>query len=183
MPEPAQLAFIQAIKQNASLDNVQVAQFLLTISALDGQASYTQENCGSLIVGLLRDEDAMGFEVHGIAFPPDSLRDSKLMNLTFRRCFFVPTSAELSTFRECKFIDCHVGQLRVFSSSKFYDVQFDGTAVDSVRDVVRDTEVWDPLVVQKTLEGYGIMYHDGPEARDPEEEVVREVDENLKNVE
>ena len=183
LPEPAQLAFIQAIKQKSSLDNVQVAQLLLTISALDGQASYTQENCGSLIIGLLRDEDAMGFEVQGIAFPPNSLRDSKLMNLTFRCCFFAPTSVELSTFNECKFIDCHVGQLRVFSSSEFYDVQFDGTAVDSVRDVERDTEVWDPLVVQKTLESYGIMYHDGPEARVPEEEVVREIDENLKNVE
>lgn len=32
LPEPAQLAFIQTIKQNSSLDNVQVAQFLLTNS-------------------------------------------------------------------------------------------------------------------------------------------------------
>ena len=183
LPEPAKRAFIQAIKQQCTFDSVQAAQFLLHISALDGQASYTQENCGSLIIDLLRDVDAKGLEIQGIAFPPNSLRDSKLVNLTFRRCFFASTSAELTTFKDCEFVDCHVGQLRIFNSTKFDDVRFDGTSVDSVRDVARDTEVWDPLLVRAALESYGIRFENDPDVFSSDGETITRVDDNLRNFE
>jgi len=158
LPKPAQRAFIQAIKRHPTFERLQAAKFLLGISALDGQASYTQENCGSLIVRLLSEVDAKGLEIQGIAFPSDSLRDRKLLHLTFRYCFFAPTSVELSTFNKCKFLDCHFGQLRVYNSTSFKDVQFEETAVDSVRHFEQELEVWDPLSVRVLLDRCGVQF-------------------------
>ena len=158
LPKPAQRAFIQAIKRHPTFERLEAAKFLLGISALDGQASYTQENCGSLIVRLLSEVDAKGLEIHGLAFPSDSLRDRKLLNLTFRHCFFVPTSVELSTFNNCTFVDCHFGQLRIYNSSSFKEVQFEETAVDSVRHFEQEIEAWDPLSVRVLLERCGVQF-------------------------
>lgn len=158
LPKPAQRAFIQAIKRHPTFERLQAAKFLLVISALDGQASYTQENCGSLIVRLLSEVDAKGFEIQGIAFPSDALRDRKLINLKFRNCFFAPTSVELTEFCSCSFIECHFGQLRIHNSTKFNLVEFNQTSVDSIRMVENEIEVWDPSFVRTQLEQCGVRY-------------------------
>lgn len=183
LPKPAQRAFIQAIKRHPTFERLQAAKFLLGISLLDGQASYTQENCGSLIVRLLSEVDAKGLEVQSIAFPSDSLRDRKLGNLTFRHCFFSPTSLELSTFKKCRFEDCHFSQLRIYSSTVFEEVQFDEITVDSVRMVDQDSEIWDPLAVRTTLERCGVKFPAEAQEAVPEVEVGRKADQELRDFE
>jgi hypothetical protein len=183
LPKPAQRAFIRAIKRHPTFERLQAAKFLLGISALDGQASYTQENCGSLIVRLLSEVDGKGLEIQGIAFAPDSLRDRKLGNLTFRHSFFAPTSLELSTLNKCTFEGCHFGQLRIYGSTAFQEVQFEGTTVDSVRLVEQDSEVWDPLAVRATLEKWGVRFSGDAEGAAPESEQVRRIDQELRDFE
>jgi hypothetical protein len=183
LPKPAQRAFIQAIKRHPTFERFQAAKFLLGISALDGQASYTQENCGSLVVRLLSEVDAKGLEIQNIAFPSDSLRDRKLENLTFRHCFFAPTSVELSAFTNCTFVDCHFGQLRIYNSTAFKEVKFDETAVDSVRLVDEEIEVWDPSAVRDHLGRRGVKF---PELVAPvpvEEAATGKMDQELRDLE
>ncbi|MCC5848040.1 MAG: hypothetical protein JJU29_08095 [Verrucomicrobia bacterium] len=158
LPKPAQRSFIRAIKRHPTFERVQAAEFLLHISTLDGQASYTQENCGSLVVRLLSEVDAKGLQIKNIVFPPDSLRDRKLNNITFKNCFFSPTSLEMSTFTQCKFTECHFGQIRIYESSKFINVQFDDTNVDSVKQVEQNSEFWEPVSVRALLQQIGVLY-------------------------
>ena len=183
LPKPAQRAFIQAIKRHPTFERLEAARFLLGISALDGQASYTQENCGSLMVRLLSEVDAKGLEIQSIAFPSDALRDRKLFNLTLRNCFFAPTSVELSTFTNCTFIDCHFGQLRIHQSSAFEGVKFEETAVDSVRLVDQEIEVWDPISVRVHLERCGIQFSQSEHAIAVEPAVSGKLDQELRDLE
>lgn len=183
LPKPAQRAFIQAIKRHPTFERLQAARFLLGISALDGQASYTQENCGSLIVRLLSEVDASGFEIKGIAFPADALRDRKLEGITFMDCFFAPTSVEISSFKDCKFIDCHFGQIRVFGSTKFEAVRFENTAVDSVRLDTQDVEFWEPEAVRAAMIRLGVEMPDASGEVAPELELDFPMDPELRDME
>lgn len=158
LPKPAQHAFIRAVRRNPKLHRLQAVKFLLGISALDGQASYTQENCSWLVIRLLSGLDAEGLEVNGIAFAPDALRDRKLTNVKFSKCFFSPTSMELSTLKQCSFEDCNFGQLRIYESTVFDNVVFNNCTVDAVKLVDRDVEAWEPAAVRGQLERLGISY-------------------------
>jgi hypothetical protein len=158
LPKPAQHAFIQSVSRNPNHDRLQVAMFLLGISTLDGQASYTQENCSWLVVRLLSELDAKGLEINALAFSPDALRERKLTNVTFTKCFFYPTSMELSEFKGCIFTECNFGQLRIYDSTLFEGVTFDNCSVDAVRFVNRDVEVWEPSAVRAHLERLGVSF-------------------------
>lgn len=158
LPRHAQHAFIWAIKRDPKLERLQAAKFLLGISALDGQASYTQENCSGLIVRLLRDVDAQGLEILGLAFGEDSLRDRKLSNLNFSNCYFFATSLEMSEFSNCTFVKCRFGQLRVYQSTAFNQVRFEDCPVDTLRLADRDLDIWEPSGIQLHLERLGISF-------------------------
>lgn len=183
LPKPAQRAFIQAVKRHPEFSRLQAVKFLLSISALDGQASYTQENCGSLILRLLSEVDASQLQITEIAFPADSLRDRKLDNITFVDCFFSPSSIEVSSFNRCAFIDCHFGQLRVFDSTKFEDVCFENTAVDSVRLVDQEVEFWEPEAVRATLIKLGANMPNGDGDSSPELDLNFSIEPEIKDFE
>ena len=135
------------------------------------------------MVRLLSEVDAKGLEIQSIAFPSDALRDRKLFNLTLRNCFFAPTSVELSTFTNCTFIDCHFGQLRIHQSSAFEGVKFEETAVDSVRLVDQEIEVWDPISVRVHLERCGIQFSQSEHAIAVEPAVSGKLDQELRDLE
>jgi hypothetical protein len=158
LPKPAQHAFIRAVTRHPTFERLQAAKFLLGISTLDGQASFTQENCSWLVVRLLSGVDAKGLEVHALAFSPDALRDRKLTNVKFTHCFFPPTSMELSALKGCAFEDCSFGQLRLYESTSFAGVTFAGCTVDSVRLAGNDIEVWEPSLIRAQLERLGVSF-------------------------
>lgn len=158
IPKHAQLAFIRAINRDAQFERLQAVRFLLGISALDGQSSYTHENCAWLILRLLSDLDAKSLEIAGLAFPPNALRHRKLENITFRNCFFASSSMELSSFNCCTFVKCHFGQIRIHRSTVFKAVSFEESAVDAIRLVDQDSEFWEPATVQDQLERLGVQF-------------------------
>jgi hypothetical protein len=183
LPKPAQHAFIRAIKRHPTFERLQAAKFLLGIATLDGQASFTQENCSWLVMRLLSEVDAKGLEVHGLAFSSDALRDRKLTNIKFTHCFFAPTSMELSVLKRCVFVECNFGQLRIHASTSFDGVAFEACTVDSLRLVDGDIEVWDPSTIRTQLENLGIAF---PHAEVPvEANVVNagKIDLELRDVE
>ena len=183
LPKPAQHAFIRAIKRHPTFERLQAAKFLLGISALDGQASFTQENCSWLVVRLLSGVDAKGLEVHGLVFSSDALRDRKLTDIKFAHCFFSSTSMELSVLKGCTFVDCSFGQLRVYESTTFEGVTFDACTVDSVQIVDRDIEVWEPSAIRVQLEGRGVSFPQSQVHEVSAAVAAGKIDPELRNVE
>lgn len=182
LPRHAQHSFTRAIKRDPKLERLEAARFLLEIASLDGQASYTQENCSGLIVRLLREVDGKGLEITGLAFGPDSLRDRKLTNLCFKKCYFAPTSLDASQFASCSFITCKFTQLRLYSSTKFAQVKFDDCSVDMLRLMERELDIRDNNAVRKHLEQRGVVFAQAQALTIPLQYDSQEVDPELRDV-
>jgi hypothetical protein len=158
LPRHSQHAFIRAVKRDPKLLRLEAAKFLLGIASLDGQASFTQENCSALIVRLLSDVDGKYVELVNLAFGADALRDRVLKNVNFKSCFFSPTSLETSQFQNCRFTNCTFGQLIVYDSTKFVSVIFSDCVVDSLQIVERQVEIWDPNGIRSQLHSLGVDF-------------------------
>ncbi len=183
VPRQAQHAFIQAIKRDAKIDRLQAAKFLLTISSLDGQASYTQENCSALILRLLSKVDAKGLEIRGLAFGPDAFRDRTLSHLIFKNCYFSATSLDVSKFSNCIFVDCKFGQIRLYTSTSFNQTVLVNCSVESLRLVERDIDLWDPSEINRHLQNLGIRFGVEEETMSASSPITKEVDSELQDVE
>jgi len=161
LSENSQIAFIRSISRDANLNCLSVAEFLFDVGGLDGQASYTQENCGVLSIRLLNKIDANGLEAEGIAFGNDSLRDSSLVNVTFTDCYFSPTSLEITSLKGCTFLRCKFTQLKIYNSTSIDDTTFDECLVDSVRLTEKGLDIWEPTDIISQLIKLGASF--GPQ--------------------
>jgi hypothetical protein len=158
LPEHSQLAFIRAIKRDQNFDCVQAAKFIIEVGALDGQASYTQENCTSLFVHLIRGIDATGLKVKNLAFGVDALRDCNLINITFENCYFSQSSLEATTLKDCIFLQCKFGQISLFNSTTIQNSKFDNCIIDALHLAERRLDIWDPVNIQTHLEQLGATF-------------------------
>ena len=183
LPRLAQHAFIRAIKREPHLERIKAVEFLLSISSLDGQASFTQENCSALVIRLLSDVNAQNLEIVGLVFGADALRDRKLVNLNFKNCYFSATSLEMSNFSNCTFVKCQFGQLRVFQSTAFSQVRFEDCSVDTLRFVERDLDVWDPDIIRVQLRELGISLGGQASPSNLPIPTTRQVDPELQDIE
>lgn len=182
LPEHSLLSLLRALMRDSSLDRVSIAQRLIEIGSLDGQASYTQENCGVLVLRLLSDIDAEGLKVDNLAFSADALRDRKLRGLKFQNCYFAPSSLENSSFNDCAFENCTFGQLRIYGSTNFADVSMLNCQVDSLRLDETGLEIWEPSAVQAKLHALGATSGDSDTLFD-DADTDLQLDEGLENVE
>lgn len=151
LPENSQLEFIRAVRREQDDKKLEVAKFLSTISKLDGQASYTKENCGNLLLKIISDIDSSGLELDGMVFGVDSLRDCKLNGVLFNKCYFSHSSYELTEIDSCKFEECTFGQLRIFPSTSIHDSSFSSCTVDSIRLEETSLEIWEPGAIKAYL--------------------------------
>lgn len=158
LPRDAQRAFWHAMKRDRKIERLQAAKFLLSIASLDGQASYTQENCSGLVLRLLSDVDGNSVGIEGLAFGADAMRDRKLRNVEFRRCYFASTSLELVRLENCAFSHCKFGQLRIYSTTLLSGVTFQSCEVESMRLADREIELWEPSAIEQQLAQLGIRF-------------------------
>lgn len=182
LPENSQQAFIRAVERNQGLTPLGVAKLLLEISKLDGQASYTQENCGSLLVRLISRIDAGGLSIQKLSFGIDCLRDCNFQNVEFENCYFAQGSLEMSSFNDCSFRNCNFGQIRLFRSTSFMNVVFEDCIIEAVRIEETGLEIWQPASIKKVLSDLGITMGAQSDLQ-LSEEVNLEVDEELTDVE
>lgn len=158
LPHQAQHALIRAVSRDTKLDRLKVVKFLLDVAGMDAQASYTQENCSDIVIQILSGVQGSGLTVNNMVFGGDALRDRKLSGIIFRNCYFSPTSLELTDLTGCSFVDCNFTQIRVFNSTKFTNVTFDGGKVDALVLSNKDQESWDPIEIRRQLEHLGIVF-------------------------
>lgn len=182
LPEQSLLSLLRALKRDGSFDCVAAAKRLIEIGLLDGQASYTQENCGILVLRLLSEVDAQDLKVEGLAFGVDALRDRKLQRIQFRNCHFSQSSLENTSLEGCSFEGCTLGQLRLFSSTRFESVSLTESQVDSLRLDESGLEIWEPNSIKAKLHSLGIIFGDSEDLFEGEETDLQ-LDEELANLE
>ena len=158
LPEQSLIALLRALKRDDSFDRIAAARRLMEIGLLDGQASYTQENCGILVLRLLSDVDSQGLIVENLAFGADALRGRKLQGIKFCNCHFSQSSLENTSFENCIFDECTFGQLRIFSSTNFTDVSLTNSKVDSLRLDDSGLEIWEPNAILVKLHSLGVNF-------------------------
>jgi len=183
LPEHTQLSFIRAVKRNNDddLSCLEAANFIAQVSSLDGQASYTKENCGNLIARLLSEIDAKESTFEDIVFGIDCLRDCKITGATFENCHFSQGSYELTTLTNCSFKNCTFGQIRFHSSTVFDSNDFETCNFDSIRVEASGLEIWEPNAIKIFLTSLGSTFDTPIDAS--LEIPAPHIDEGLINVE
>lgn len=159
LPENSQLEFIRSIKRYESEKVIEVAQFISSISKLDGQASYTKENCGNLTLKLLSELDSNGLELTDMMFGIDAIRDCKLKNIYFNKCYFSQSSYETTEIALCHFENCNFGQMRIHTSTKIQDNVFNECKFDSVKVEESGLEIWEPGTIKTYMEKDNSISH------------------------
>ena len=182
LPEHTQLSFIRAVKRNnEKLSCLEAANFIAQVSSLDGQASYTKENCGNLIARLLSEIDAKESLFEDIVFGIDCLRDCKLTAATFKNCHFAQGSYELTKLKNCSFENCTFGQIRFHPSTVFDSNHFESCNIDSIRVEAAGLEIWEPNAIKIFLTSLGSTFDTPVDAS--LEIAVPDIDEGLVNTE
>lgn len=182
LPRQAQHSIIRAVTRDVKIDRIQVVKFLLDISKMDAQATYTHENCSDIIIRILNGANGSGLDIHDMAFGNDALRDRKLSNVTFKNCYFSPTSMDLSEINNCIFYNAKFSQLKIYESTKFSNVEFDDCVVDSLVQSDRNRQCWDPTEIRFQLEQLGVDFNEpstSPEIKQP----ACEQDAELRDIE
>jgi hypothetical protein len=182
LPKQSQHSFLRAVMREIKSDPIDVVKFLLAVSSMDVQASYTQQNCSDIVIRMLSGIDGCGLEIHKMAFGIDSLRDRKLSNVVFVDCYFSPSSLELTEWKEVAFNNCNFSQLRLFESTTFDGVTFNGSVVDALVHHEHDTETWNPIDVASQLKKMGVTFFGDGEGI--ESEVIEtESDPEIRDIE
>lgn len=158
LPEHTKLSFIRAIDRNLAASHRDVAEMIAQVGKLDGLASYTQENCGYLLIRLLNKINAEELSVNELTFGVDALFDCSLNFVAFDHCYFSQSRYESTLISNCSFTQCKFGQMQIYSSSRFENVTFLECFVDSLKFVDTGLEVWEPLFIKTHLERIGISF-------------------------
>lgn len=157
LPKQAQLAFTRAVLRNRSLEPLKVTELLFDVGRMDGQVSYTQENCSDLAIQLIDGIDCGGLIVSNFAFGVDSLKGINLRNIVFRRCYFAASSLESTKMTMCSFDACTFSQLRLDGSQEIVKAIFAECKVESLICAGGYQEIWDPVDIARKLKEIGIV--------------------------
>ena len=183
LPEHSQLAFIRSILRNIEFDRKKTAELFVEVGKLDGQASYTRENCGSLVMRLINNFDTDEIVIDDLSFGVNTLRDCKLKNISFERCYFSPGSLERTKIDSCTFENCNFGQMQLYDTSILEGVIFENCMIDSLKLEAVGVEIWDPTLIRKHLEKMGASFGMPSDTADQNAASTDEMDEELASLE
>ncbi len=158
LPSPAHDALLRAIKRDASVNVVEVINFLVEVSSMEAHTSYSHMNCSHIIINLLSEIEALDLNIKNISFEANSLGDKKLYGVTFTDCFFAETNLELTEIKDCKFVDCRFSQMRISPNTKISNVNFDGSVVDALELKAEHIESWNPIEICGLLKKRGVIF-------------------------
>lgn len=157
LPEQSQEAFLHAISRKDASDYLSITKFFLDVAALDGQASYTHENCANLIIKLINKQSLGPLDIKNLTFAADILKDKNLAGINFINCYFSPTSLEETSLINCHFTECTFGQLKFFKSTSINNCEFNNCTVETLRLVEQSLDFWDPTEVEMQLKSLGAL--------------------------
>ncbi len=95
------------------------------VAGTEGQASFVRENAGALVARALgrSHENYPTIQVAGLSFPPDSLSNRILENVSFEKCFFQATSLN-GDIENVHWTDCQFDHLEIAAHARFRTITF-----------------------------------------------------------
>lgn len=156
LPENSLSALIRNLKRDCDQKLIEIARFISSVNKLDGQASYTKENCGNIILKILSDINSEGIELSDMVFGVDAMRDCKLDNVLFKNCYFSHGSYEGTKIKNSSFEDCNLGQMRIHSSTVLSGNKFIDCSFDSLKIEESGIEIWEPGAIDAYLKKQNI---------------------------
>jgi hypothetical protein len=178
IPNDGMQALIRALTRDTQLDRARTIKFLLELTSMDSQASYTHENASALIVALLSDLASEGLVIEGLSFGSDALIDKKLSGHTFRGCYFANTSLDFTELRKCSFIRCTFSQLRFTDNTVVSEVSMEDCTVDAVVPNSQGREFWNPAEIRHSLLKAGVFFRED-KVQEEQHIVLKDEDEEL----
>lgn len=151
LPEQTISSAIQALTRLGTNQRRPIASTLAEIALLDGQTSFTHENCASLILALLTGEEGIEITLHRILFSPNSLRDKKLTAVSFEGCFFADSSLENAKLQNCRFTQCEFNRVEIFDSTIVQNTLMTDCEIDSLWVSARNSASYDPEAINAQL--------------------------------
>lgn len=170
LPEHTKLTFIRGIKRNSKQECIEVIDKLLKINKLDGQASYTKENCGSLVSGLLNGIDYGSNSINDIYFGVNQLADYSLINIKFIKSFISTNNYTNTKLKNCFFDECNFGKIIINNKTRFDDVVFNNCNFESLSIENENIEYWVPDEIKSKLSSLGGKFEEDVSVLDLNEE-------------
>jgi uncharacterized protein YjbI with pentapeptide repeats len=155
LPNQTFRSVVQTIQRVGATRQRQIVNHLVEVALMDGQVSFTQENCTSLVLALLSGSDGTGVVLRRMSFPPNALRDLNLNGVIFENCFFNPTGLDHSTLGSCRFERCHFTRLETFGNTRLNDVTLSESPVDVLFLTDRALTFFEPAAVRRQLTQLG----------------------------
>ena len=175
---------VQAIGRAYRVPKRSIAPLFADIAALDGQTSFTHENCSVFILALLTGEEGEEIKLQHMIFPPSSLYRRTLKKVVFEDCYFANTSLEGTTIMDCQFIRCQFAQCEVYDSTSVKDTTLSATSVDALFVASRGMTVHSPDAIKAQLLRSGFNYSEAAQVQLPfEPTTLKEKEEAVVHIE
>lgn len=155
LPDQAFQSVIHALKRISGTQLLQVMNLFAEVASLDGQASFTHENCTSILLGLLNGVDGIQFNLKRMSFSLNSFREIKLSNISFEFCYFSQTSLEHTTLKDCRFENCHFARLDAYDTTELINVVLNESPVDVLSVLNLAVTFFEPNTVRNQLQNLG----------------------------
>jgi len=156
LPPQASESAIAFVHRQGAIKPERIAPFLMEVAQLDGPSSFTAENVGDLLIGILHGQRSVPMTVKGLSFHPDILRDRSLTNITFAACTFASTSLENTKLTECRFEACHIERFDFDKTTTIENTLIDAECeVASLLIAGRDIPIYDPHAFPQLLREAG----------------------------
>jgi hypothetical protein len=139
---------------------------VLRVGLSEGSSTFVRENAGAMLAPLLTKNTEKTFTIDGIVFPPQSLSGRTIVGITFKNCYFRPTTLENSELMSCRFLSCefeHIGLVENTATVRDCSVSSD-TRVHSVTRVhsTELTDFYDPTGIHTILARCGFTFERPP---------------------
>lgn len=137
LPEPAVAEAVRYVRNEERI--LGALALLQGLADHELPASFVRENCGALTLGLVDGGDGR-YEAKNMSFPAGSLRGRRFSGLRVSDAYFHASSVTDTTFRRCRFVNCHFERLDVDGTITVSESMFNSCRVDSLVRVYGDKQ-------------------------------------------
>ena len=159
LPERAIKSAVRAIRRLNMVQCRNAINMLSEVALLDGRASFTHENCGSLLLGVMNGLEKLELTITRLTFPMNALCNIKLDGVTFVDCFFGPLRVDRTAITRCIFDHCQFAKLEMFPSAHIITVLFKDSHVEELA-IEHGSKLFDPSFVTAQLVRLGVTIPD-----------------------
>lgn len=131
---------------------------IISINQSESGYSFCKENCGSLAIRLVEciKNSPSATRLAGMFFPSSALGGRTLRNVEFDECHFQPTQISNSSLDKITFTSCEFERLEIDNRDTSIGCRFVECKVDSLVIQPEEEYVYDPNLIEKYLEQFGV---------------------------